>query len=414
VTTAELSRRAAIAAAAATTGAALGKTAPEPLKRVDAGAFGVRGDGVADDTAALQRALDATFSRDGGMLVVPPGSYRITRTLRISANPHSGNITHRNGISASGARLISALAKGESVVEITSRANHRFFLLEGLDIQGNGKEGHGIVLECESNDNFLYNFCIRDVVVQNCGGDGCRLIGNVFEGQIFNSYFRDNHGNGATFSHGEKAGVLSAVHVFGSVFGQNRAHGAAILRNSYDVGFHGCYFLLNGRFGLLAENGCSLLSNCGFENNHTLAPDFEHGDAGISLNSFGTLIACSGYSIAKQTALVKAYVTAPLTMVGCSGGGDGAAAKAALAKLNGTSSGSATIVGCQGPIEQAPNFGAIVMGRKEGGADFTSDWNSRSLLRLGEFVLWVGTDGKLRLKKGMPASDSDGAIVGMG
>lgn len=413
MTTAELSRRAAIAAAAVTTGAALEKAVPGPLKRVDAGAFGLKGDGIADDTAALQRALDATFSRDGGMLVIPPGAYRVSRPLHISAEP-SKNITNRNGVSAYGARLVSALGKGQSVIEVVSRANHRFFLLEGLDIQGYGKEGHGIVLECESNDNFLYNFCLRDVVVQNCGGDGCRLIGNVFEGQIFNSYFRDNHGSGTTFSHGEKAGVLSAVHVFGSVFGQNHAHGAAILRNAYDVGFHGCYFLLNGHFGLLAENGCSLLSNCGFENNHTLAPDFDHGDAGISLNSFGTMIACSGYSIAKQNALVKAYVTAPLTMIGCSGGGDGAAAKAALAKLNGTASGSATVIGCQGPIEQAPNFGAIVMGRKEGGADFTSDWNSRSLLRLGEFALWVGADGKLRLKKGTPASDADGAVVGSG
>jgi hypothetical protein len=270
------------------------------------------------------------------------------------------------------------------------------------------------VLECESNDNFLYNFCVRDVVVQKCGGDGCRLIGNVFEGQIVNSYFRDNRGNGVTFSHGEKAGVLSAVHVFGSVFGQNGSNGAALVRNCYDVGFHGCYFLLNGRFGLLAENGCSLLSNCGFENNHTLAPDFEHGDAGVSLNSFGTMIACSGYSVAKQSALVKTFLTAPLTMIGCSGSGDGSAAKAVLARLNGTATGSATIIGCQGAVEQNPAFGSVVMGRKEGGAYFSSDWNSRSLLRLGDYALWVGADGKLRLKKGLPTSDADGTPVGVG
>ena len=409
-----ISRRTAITAAAAS-GSAFAKSGPPPARRLDAGAFGLKGDGAADDTQALQRAFDATFSHDAGFLVIPPGTYRVSRPLRIAVDPaRTGNITHRNGVSAYGAKLVSALGHGQSIIEVECRANHRFFVLEGLDIEGNGREGHGVVLECESNEAFFYNFCIRDLVVQKCGGDGCRLVGNVFEGQIFNSYFRDNHGNGATFSHGERAGVLSAVHVFGSVFGQNGAHGAAILRNSYDVGFHGCYFLLNGKFGLLAENGCSLLSNCGFENNHTAAPDFDHGDAGVSLNSFGTMIACSGYSVSKQTALVKAYVTAPLTLIGCSGAGDGPAGKAVLAKLNGTATGSATVIGCQGAVEQTPTFGAIVMGRKEGGAYFSSDWNSRSLLRLGEYALWVGTDGKLRLKKGAPASDADGAVVGTG
>jgi hypothetical protein len=415
VTVDGLSRRGALAVGTAAGAGLLGHAGPAPSRRVDAAGFGIKGDGATDDTNALQRALDATFTQNAGFLVIPPGRYRITRTLRISAEPgKSGNITHQNGIAAHGAKIVSNLPHGQNVLEVISRANHRFLLIEGIDIQGNGNEGHGVVLSCDGDSNYLYNFCLRDIVVQNCGGDGCRLIGNVFEGQIFNSYFRDNHGNGATFSHGEKGGVLSAVHVFGSVFGQNRANGAAILRNSYDLGFHGCYFLLNGRFGLLADNGCSLLSNCGFENNHTLAGDFAHGDAGVSLNSFGTMIGCTGYSISKQTALVKTFLTAPLTMIGCSGTGDGAAAKAVLAKLNGTATGSATIIGCQGAIERNPDFAAIVMGRKEGGATFSSDWNSRSLLRLGDYTLWIASDGKMRVKKGAPTSDTDGAAVGTG
>src|SRR5690606_40802177 len=104
----------------------------------------------------------------------------------------------------------------------------------------------------------------------------------------YTTLFRsDNGGNGATFAHSRNKGILSAIHVFASVFGQNGGHGAALINNCYDVSFHGCYFLLNREFGVLADNGCTLLSNCGFENNHQGAPDFANGDAGILLKNFG-------------------------------------------------------------------------------------------------------------------------------
>ena len=50
--------------------------------------FGAKGDGVADDTAALQAALDAAGNNApwgvrGTMILVPPGEYRITATLNV-------------------------------------------------------------------------------------------------------------------------------------------------------------------------------------------------------------------------------------------------------------------------------------------------------------------------------------------
>ncbi|MGD0090953.1 MAG: glycosyl hydrolase family 28-related protein [Planctomycetota bacterium] len=42
---------------------------------------GAAGDGVADDTAAIQKALDGV--RDGTTVYLPPGTYRITRTLSL-------------------------------------------------------------------------------------------------------------------------------------------------------------------------------------------------------------------------------------------------------------------------------------------------------------------------------------------
>ncbi len=46
--------------------------------------YGAVGDGVADDTAAVQRAIDAALNPAGGELFIPAGKYRITRTLHLN------------------------------------------------------------------------------------------------------------------------------------------------------------------------------------------------------------------------------------------------------------------------------------------------------------------------------------------
>ena len=44
--------------------------------------FAVRGDGTADDTAAIQSAIDkAGSSFSGGLVFIPSGRYRLTRTV---------------------------------------------------------------------------------------------------------------------------------------------------------------------------------------------------------------------------------------------------------------------------------------------------------------------------------------------
>ncbi|HEX2890281.1 right-handed parallel beta-helix repeat-containing protein [Vineibacter terrae] len=392
---------------------------PEPAARrtmLSAASFGAVGDGKADDTRALQAALDATFAPGGpGFLVIPPGEYKVSRTLRIATRGGPpGDIGRHSGITAHGAHIVSAITNGANVFEFVSGTTVRFILIEGLDVLGSGSDGHGIYLECEHKEHYLYNICLRDVAVQDCGGDGCRMVGNVFEGQVINSYFRKNNGNGITFGHGFRAGILSAIHVFGCVFGDNGRHGAALVNRCYDVGFHGCYFLLNGKFGLVAENGCTILSNCGFENNHQAASGFETGDAGIALQGFATLIGCGAYSIYNQTHLIRAYVVGQLVMIGCGGFGDERAKGAGFAKIGGRSKVGATIIGCTGTIEYVDGFDGVEMGGAVGGLRLASDWRSPNLARLGDYRLWVDKRGNLRLKKGAPSSDEDGTAVGRG
>jgi len=411
----ELGRRGLLGA-----GAALGvaawtpaAAAAPPTHVLNAADFGAQGDGRADDTAALQKALDRTFAAGGALLTIPPGTYRVTRTLHIElGHGAAGNLGRQTGIVGHGARLNSEIADGGNVLEIVCQATVRFVLIDGLDILGGGRERHGIYVECDRGGTYFYNFCLRDVNVQGCGGDGCRMVGNVFEGQIVNAYFRSNKGNGATFAHGSHGGILSALHVFGTVFGQNGEHGAAMIRSCYDVAFHGCYFLLNGKFGLLAGNGCTLLSNCGFENNHAAAGDFASGDYGVNLNNFGTLVGCTAYSVFHQTGLIRAFVATRLNMMGCTGSGGGGAAGAGLARLGGTRSANATLIGCTGAVRYDNDFEALEIGGPSGGVRFGAHWQSRNLPQFGDFRLWIDRHGRLRIKRGVPTGDDDGAPVG--
>lgn len=49
----------------------------DKTRRFDVRDFGAKGDGLADDTDAIQRAIDAA----GGPPDLPPGTYLITRPL---------------------------------------------------------------------------------------------------------------------------------------------------------------------------------------------------------------------------------------------------------------------------------------------------------------------------------------------
>lgn len=51
--------------------------------------FGAVGDGIADDTAAIQAAIDAVEAQNGGCVYFPAGAYKVTSTLTISVGSFS-------------------------------------------------------------------------------------------------------------------------------------------------------------------------------------------------------------------------------------------------------------------------------------------------------------------------------------
>ena len=109
--------------------------------------YGAIGNGVADDTAALQAALNAVFANKGGTLRIPAGSYKITADLvpQISLSPLNRNF-RIIGDGMESTNIIGA-GFGLKIYGDTPPARNNAFtslLLQNFSMVGSGLAGIGI------------------------------------------------------------------------------------------------------------------------------------------------------------------------------------------------------------------------------------------------------------------------------
>lgn len=113
--------------------------------------FGAKGDGVADDTAAIQSAIGAA-----GITVVPPGIYRTTKTLRLSdgqglvgegtlavdfdtKNPGGDNaavLVDGSDVHLAGIRIRKKSIDGSYASGILVTSGHKNIAIRGVEISG--------------------------------------------------------------------------------------------------------------------------------------------------------------------------------------------------------------------------------------------------------------------------------------
>jgi hypothetical protein len=95
---------------------------------LDASRFGAVGDGVTDDTAALQRALDAECGpRNSKQLYIPAGTYRIRDTLYL--RHHSGGSCH---VGSAQGGWIAGAGSGRTVIAMDPAVKKSTFMTDGL------------------------------------------------------------------------------------------------------------------------------------------------------------------------------------------------------------------------------------------------------------------------------------------
>lgn len=190
--------------------------------------FGAVGDGVADDTAVLQRALEAAAG-GSGTVFFPPGLY-LTRELHVRAGTALVGIPAWNYSGVGGSALRLADGPSSCLLNLTDA---RGATIDGLALDGRflGTGVHGIATDRSKWGEHEDGFRIERCQVVNFTGDGAHLA-CAWCFSVRHCEFAYNHGDGLSrgvgrFSAGQLVlrqqarGVCGAAgECFGDVYGQ--------------------------------------------------------------------------------------------------------------------------------------------------------------------------------------------------
>jgi len=170
---------------------------------VKAPPYNAKGDGVSDDTIAIQRCVTDAFAM-GGSVFFPLGDYLITETLTtpnragcvalLGAGVHQSLSAGNSGdpIGRYGSKITFAGNAGDIVLASVTTPNLRQYVrIEKLCFQGNvakGTSGHGLHFQCGLATSAVL-VTLRDVVVNGASGNGVYADGNVFESLCENCRF---------------------------------------------------------------------------------------------------------------------------------------------------------------------------------------------------------------------------------
>jgi hypothetical protein len=238
-----------LAGAAGLAGRPASASAP-PAAALDVHAHGAVGDGATDDTAALQRAIDAVPA-DGGVVLLPPGVYRLTRPLEIIDDAAHG---HRRALQivgttggASGGGLGCRLEWDGAADAPMLRLWSRDCIVRNLAFRVRGGRRTAAAIDVDqapdprtaSTNNAFERLLITGGPGQMLDGVvlGARALGNVEMMAFSECYFTDV--------------TRAGIHV-ASRTGQSKAH------RVYKCGFS------RGRFGILQETGSFVTFGCAF------------------------------------------------------------------------------------------------------------------------------------------------------
>jgi putative cofactor-binding repeat protein len=171
-----------------------GPVIPPPAGAISVAAYHARGDGVADDRAAIQAAIDAAAA-SGGDVYFPPGTYLIARPdggyglevparVRLHGAGQGQTVLIQAPNAVPSSRLIRVSGDDVLIEDLTLDGNKA--------LQSHDKQRHGIFVM--NSDRLV----VRDVTARNFTGDGFYLYNGAKHALFLHVTATDNHRNGLT------------------------------------------------------------------------------------------------------------------------------------------------------------------------------------------------------------------------
>jgi Pectate lyase superfamily protein len=209
--------------------------------------YGAKGDGVSDDTTAIQNAINDVNIKGGGIVYFPTGTYMISSTLIIPSN----KITLQ-GLNNAGT-IIKAKIAMTNMVSITNQLR---VSIRDIQINGNNLASVGIYAQ---NTGMLW---MDNVVVQKCTDKGIFLDDNTYMFNLNNLYVLNNTNYGIYVANncaGSKMNMVIAeenginlrigytrmVQITASTFQRYNNIGNVLVQAGWDITFDTCWFESN-------------------------------------------------------------------------------------------------------------------------------------------------------------------------
>lgn len=258
-------------------------------------AYGAAGDGVQDDAAYIQAAIDAVAAQEisgksrGGVVYFPPGEYVISTMLSIDADSGStfGSIGFQGaGWYASTIKWKTGVSAPTAMVRITGGQNSGA-KFEGLQFDGNDIASRGIY----GTDTILMTFSRLsfDNFAVGSGNDACIYMDQSSSGCLLNTIEMCWFGQGGIC---DNKGIYFA-----------NGHGNWIIRNEFGGTANGSVYLTGGDANYIVMNDFEGLTTNGTysiqlgPNRGTVIRDNRFEDLGFSPNTTARSIFCAAGGI---------------------------------------------------------------------------------------------------------------------
>lgn len=286
--------------------------------------YGAVGDGVSDDTAAIQAAVDAWLAGDvAKQLIISPGEYKITDVILCSPTV---NIDEQKVLTGYGAKIVNQSAT--KAFRFITTINQNYWanaVIEGLTIEG-GVDCFSFEAGGPANQDWMWQFTLKNLNAFNFTGNGFYFYDGFFESALYScaswGLNTNTTGYGFKFENGPSS-VISSVDVYNANTRYCK-HGLYTVSPVVDVDIFGGTFLQAYEEGIrLGFSAGTLISGVHVENNFQSATGAIR--AGIRYSGSATVSGVIGQSsdATKQNYVVNVFATSGSVINGGHIGGVG-------------------------------------------------------------------------------------------